>query len=719
MSKKKVKISIKHILLFTPVLFFIAVFTITGWVYHLSKDLPSLEQLETFDPNLSSRVYSADGVLLREFFSDEKRVLVPLKDLPKHLIDVVISTEDRRFYKHWGVDIIRFFKVVLINLREMRYAQGFSSITQQLARNLYLKREKTLARKIREILTAIQIERIYSKDEILEMYLNKVPFGHQAYGIHEAAKIYFNKLPGQLTLEECALLVAQLKGHTRYSPVRNPHFALQRRNLILRNMYNLGYISYEKYIESKNKPVRHALDRRTLKEAWGIAPYYTEYIRLELEKMQDDMNIDIYRDGLSIYTTLDTRLQEIAERVSAEQLKVLQDNIVTVYSDSLMVVDILNENEKIVDPETETATILPEMKEKLVNPVFRDSLIRARAPVQTAFMSLDPKTGYILAMIGGRDIIESKYNRAVSAARQPGSSFKPFIYADAMEKGLPVTAKFLNQPINVLDEFGEPWIPRNYDRSVGGLTTVRFGLKKSLNLVTARVLQEVVTPRDAVAMAHRLGISTPLRPFASLALGTSEVYLTELVAAYCTFANQGIRPDPIAIVKIEDRYGNTIFENKPRTDPKLSREVAYMVTSLLSSVLTEGGTGQIARLTYNFKRPAAGKTGTTDDFRNALFIGYTPQIVAGTWVGLDDLQLILGEGKSGAVAALPIWAQFMKEAHEVLNLPEVDFEKPPGIIDLDICEESHKLATPYCKKTYKEVFIRKYRPREKCDIHSR
>ena len=724
MSKSKKKNSIKFILLITPVFFFLGVFIIAGWIYHLSKDLPSLEQLEKFEPNLSTRVYSSDGKIIREFF-EHKRVLIPLKELPKHFIDAVLATEDKRFYHHWGVDIIRFVKVAMINLREMRYAQGFSSITQQLARNLYLTREKTIGRKIKEILTAVQIERVYSKNEILEMYLNSVPFGHRSFGIFEAAKTYFSKHPGALSLEESALLIAQLKGHTRYSPVRNPDLAFNRRNLILKNMFNLGYITLDEYTKAKGKPIKHTLNTTTAKESWGIAPYFTEYVRLELEKMQEDLNVDIYRDGLTIYTTLNTGLQKIAEEVSADQLKVLQNNVVKIYSKfekiedtDVTIYNLLTDDEKIVDELTEEETIVPEFLELLQNETFRDSLIRSRSPVQTAFMCMDPKTGYILSMIGGRDIIESKYNRAVQASRQPGSSFKPFIYATAMEKGIPVTRQFLNQPINIPDENGEPWMPRNYDRSIGGLTTIRYGLTKSYNLVTARLLQEAVSPREAVRVAYRLGISTPLRPYASLALGTSEVYLKELVAAYCAFANEGVRPEPIAITRIEDRFGNVVYENRPRTNPVISKEVAYMVTSLLQSVVREG-TGKLSHEAWGFKRPAAGKTGTTDDFRNAWFVGYTPQLVSGTWVGLDDLRFILGEGQSGAIAALPIWANFMKIAHDFLNLPETDFEKPPGIIDLDICEESKKLATPYCKKTYKEVFIRKYRPTEKCDIHTK
>jgi len=704
-TKNKNKV-FKYLLYIIPVLFFVVVFSFIGWIYYLSQDLPSIEKLEKFDPSLSTHVYSQDGKVLREFFK-EKRVLAPLRELPDHLIKCVLATEDRRFYNHWGVDIIRFIKSALVNIKEMRYAQGFSSITQQLAKNLYLSNKKELSRKIKEVLTAIQIEKTYSKNEILEMYLNKVSFGHRVHGIHEAAKVYFGKLPSQLTLEESALLIAQLKGPTRYSPMRNPDKALSRRNLILGNMYSNGYISYDEYIEAKSKPITHILDKGTPRESWGIAPYFTEYIRKKLEKMQEELNTDIYRDGLSIYTTINTGLQKIAEEECKKQLKVQQNVVVNHYKDEETIVDILTEEEKASD----------KFLKNLKNETFVDSLIRERAPVQCAFICIDPKTGHILAMVGGRDILESKYNRAVQATRQPGSAFKPFIYAKAIEMGVPVTTQFLNQPTNIPDEWGEPWIADNYDHSQGGLETMRKGITKSHNFVTIRLLQKVVTPKNAVEMAKRLGISTPLRPVASLALGTSEVYLKDLVYAYSAFANEGKKPDLVAITKIEDRFGNIIYENKPNTTAVLDREVAYMITSLLQSVVKEG-TGKLSWQLYGFNRPAAGKTGTNNEFRDAWFIGYTPQLVSGVWIGFDELKLTLGDNQSGAIAALPIWSNFMRKAHESLNLPEKDFEKPPGIIDLKICEESKKIATPYCNKTYNEVFIRRFKPTEKCDIHS-
>ncbi len=653
---------------------------IIGYFIYLLSGLPSLTELENIDPALVTRVYSEDGELIHELYKFN-RVYIPNEKIPDHTIQALLSTEDRRFYSHWGIDAKRIPKVIFIDLTTLSFRQGFSTITMQLARNLYFGFHKTMSRKLREIITAIQIERTYSKPEILEMYLNQAYFGHGVYGIQAAAKKYFDKDVADLTIEESATLIPLLNLPAYYSPINHPDRSLSRRNFVLRNMVVTGALTESQYDSLSQLP----LQIKEFQLESKIAPYFTEYVRQQLQVIGDSLGVNIFEDGLNVYTTLNTRVQTAVDSAVYLHLPELQARA-----------------EK---------KLLP-LKKKLDLP---DSVFAEKSKVQIAFVVINHQNGHIMAMVGGRDFTESKFNRAVQAKRQPGSAFKPFLYTAAIDNGYTTVDKFLNQPVVVINPDGSRWDPENYSKTFGGLTTVREALANSINLVAVRLIQEI-TPATVVDYAHKMGISTPLRPFPTLALGSSEVIPIELVSAFGIFANQGVRVEPISISSIEDRYGNVIYKTSTHRNEVLSKATAFIMTSMLESVVN-AGTGGSLRWKYGFNKPAAGKTGTTNDFTDAWFVGFTPALTAGVWVGFDDPQLSLGRGESGAVAALPIWAEFINRVYKSIKIPDETFQQPTDVISLQVCEESGELATNYCPKILNEVFNVKYHPTEMCPLH--
>jgi len=670
-----------------------------GWIAYLSRDLPSLTQLEHYEPELSTKVLSADGKVIKEFFI-KKRTLVPLERIPMKMQQAVIATEDRRFYDHWGLNLRAIARALVVDLITLSKRQGASTITQQLARQLYWNLEKKWSRKIQEQLTAIQMERTYTKREILEMYLNHMYFGHGAYGVQAAARRYFGKDVEDLTLDECALLTAVLRRPAYYSPITHPDRAKARRDLVLRVMRTVGYITEEEYQAARRRPIQVLKTSRD--EDIGIAPYFTEWIRQQLE---DRYGPRVYTDGLTVYTTLDTRVQACAEAAVRSHLKKLQDDV----NKRLKSKNLIKE---FIVP---LATNGRDLKSLLADTAFVDSVITSKTAVQVAVVVLDPRDGHILAMIGGRNFNESKFNRAVQARRQPGSAFKPFVWLAAIDNGYTPVDSLLNQPVVMFLETGDRWAPHNYDGSTGGPTTLREGLRLSLNLIAARLITEVVPPQRVADYAKQLGLTTPIYPYYSLALGTSEVIPIELTAAYGAIGNKGILAQPFGILKVVDKYGNVLEENQPKLRQVLREETAYIMTDMMETVVNRG-TGAGVR-SLGFYRPAAGKTGTTDEWTDAWFIGYTPQIVASVWTGLDDPKMTLGPGKDGAHAAVPIWARLMKCAHDSLKLPVEDFTMPPGVLRVQICRHSKKLATEACPQTEWEVFERRLAPNDYCDIH--
>ena len=674
----------------------------------LSRDLPSLEQLENYDPDLVTRIYSADGKVLNELFV-QKRVFIELDKIPAHMQYAVVSSEDRRFFDHWGLSTRSIARAVMINTLSLSYRQGFSTLTQQLARNLYksVGFEDSILRKVKEMITAIQIERTYTKDEILEMYLNTVHFGHGTYGVEAATKRFFGKESKYLTIDESALLVGLLPAPASYSPIHHPDRAIRRRNTVLRLMRDQGYIGKGEHEENRARTLETVLEVPKR----GTAPYFTEYVRRVLEKQDTALGINIYRDGLKIYTTLDSRLQAIAEDAVLKTVKDDQERL----------------NKRLYEnrEEFEDLAYLTIYKEDSIRmmlsgegQLYKD--LRDKLLVQSAFVALDPNTGGILAMVGGRPDYHDQYNRAVQAKRQPGSVFKPFVYTTALDNGYPVTEQLLNQPVvlNIqnMDGTWVKWKPQNYDGSTGGLTTFREGLRKSMNLISVRMVQQDIAPADQVKQtAKRMGINTDIRAVDAIALGTSEVFPIEMVSAYSALSNMGVYSKPFAITKIEDRYGNIIKEYYPDRKEVLSEETAYLMTSLMQTVM-DRGTGGSARWKYKFNRPAAGKTGTTQGWSDAWFVGFTPQIAAGCWFGVDDFKVPLGPGQDGSRAALPAWARFMKAAHDTLGLPVEKFPKPSGIEDSEICSVTKKLPLPACP-VETEIFKNGTEPTQKCKVH--
>ena len=676
-------------------------------IFQLAQNLPSLDQLENYDPDLITRIYSSDGEVLDELFF-EKRIFVSLDQIPNNMKNAVIASEDRRFYDHWGIDSKSILRAIVVNINSLGYEQGFSSLTQQVARTLYdtIGFRKTITRKIKEIITAIQIERTYTKDEILEMYLNNVHFGHGTYGVQVAAKRYFQKDVSLLTLGESAMLVGILPAPARFSPITHPERAHYKRNVVLRVMRDEKFINKEMFLEAR------AIERENVlvDQVKGVAPYFTEYVRRTMEKEDDQLGVNIYRDGLKIYTTLDTRLQTVAEKSLNDAIKNNQNKL----------------NARLFNNEEEFSQlaylgIFPEDTVKMMmqgdSALYKD--LRNKLLVQGAFVALDPNSGAILAMVGGRPDYHDQYNRAVQAKRQPGSVFKPIVYTTAIDNGYPVSKQLLNQPLvlRVLNSEGEweKWMPRNYDGSTSGLTSLREGIRKSVNLVAVRIVKELVPASEVTSTASRMGITTEIRAVDAIALGTSEVYLLDMVNAYSAFSNKGLLNQPFGITRVEDRYGNIIKEYFPIREEVLREESAYVMTSMLQTVLDKG-TGGSARWKYNFYHPAGGKTGTTQNWTDAWFVGFSKQIAAGVWMGVDDPRVSLGEGQDGSKAALPAWASFMAEAHDTLGYRRVNFDRPDGVIDYTICSTTKDRPTNLCP-TEKEIFIKGTEPSQVCKTH--
>ncbi len=699
---------IKKIFYRCALLIILGMFGVLFLILFLSRNLPSLEQLENYDPDLVTRIYSSDGKVLNELFV-QKRVFIELDKIPEHMQYAVVSSEDRRFFEHWGLSMRSIARAVMINTLSLSYRQGFSTLTQQLARNLYksVGFEDSILRKVKEMITAIQIERTYTKDEILEMYLNTVHFGHGTYGVEAATKRFFGKESRYLTIDESAILVGLLPAPASYSPIHHPDRAIRRRNTVLRLMRDQGYITRGEHEENRARTLETVLEVPKR----GSAPYFTEYVRRILEKEDTALGINIYRDGLKIYTTLDSRLQSIAENAVLS----------TVRDDQQRLNKRLYKNREEFE-NLAYLTIYEEDSIKMMlsgeGKLYKD--LRDKLLVQCAFVALDPNTGGILAMVGGRPDYHDQYNRAVQARRQPGSVFKPFVYTTALENGYSVTEQLLNQPVvlNIqnMDGTWVKWKPQNYDGSTGGLTTFREGLRKSMNLISVRMVQQDIAPAEQVKQtAKRMGINTDIRAVDAIALGTSEVFPIEMVSAYSALSNKGVYSKPFAITKIEDRYGNIIKEYYPDRKEVLSEETAYLMTSLMQTVM-DRGTGGSARWKYKFNRPAAGKTGTTQGWSDAWFVGFTPQIAAGCWFGVDDFKVPLGPGQDGSRAALPAWAKFMKTAHDTLELPIQKFEKPSGIQDKEICTVTKKLPLPACP-VEQEIFKKGTEPTQKCKVH--
>lgn len=588
-------------------LFWVILFTILGIFIALIGisliGLPPLKMLESYEPSVSSKVYSANNTLFAEF-GPERRTLVSIKRIPQHLKDAVVAIEDERFFQHKGLDFRGITRAVLKNILNIEFKQGASTITQQLARSLFLTRKKTMIRKTKEALLSLEIERKYNKEQILEMYLNQVYWGAGAYGIASAAYSYFRKDVGELSLAESTLLAGLLQAPEAYSPYRHLEKALVRQKIVLRKMKECGFISADKEKIARSAPLYFSNPKtKDVKAA-----YFLEYLRIQLEeKYGSDA---LYKGGMEIYTTLDLNMQKAAEEVFQEHISRLRK----------------------------------ELKKNDLN---------------GALVALDPRTGEIKALIGGYNFQESQFNRVFQASRQPGSAFKPFVYLAAVDRGFKPDDTIMDTEVAYYTKTVGKWAPRNYDGKFHGEVTLRDALAYSLNVATIKLLEEI-GPENVIPYAASAGIKSPLGADLSLALGTYSVTPIELTQAYATIANNGIRTKPFAIRIIKDRDGRILEENSPEQEKILNPESCQLLTELMKGVV-EYGTGRWAR-EYGFTYPAAGKTGTTDDYTDAWFVGFMPQLITTVYVGCDERKT-LGQKMSGSVVALPIWANFMKKAY--------------------------------------------------------
>jgi penicillin-binding protein 1A len=643
-----------------------------GVYRYFARDLPGTARLENIEPAVKTQVFADDSTLVGEFF-EQNRALVPLDDIPQHFKDAVIAVEDRRFYSHWGVDGVGLVRAIFANMRAGRIVEGASTITQQLARNLFTMFDVSISRKIKEAILALRIEGAYSKDEILEMYLNQINFGSGAYGVEAAARKYFDKGARDLTLGESAFLAGLPQNPRDYSPYYHLERALQRRVVVLDAMVAAGKLDRATAAAIAASPIEIGEAR----EGERFAAYFLEHVRQYLESKYGADRI--YHDGLKVYTALDPYLQQIAEDSLETHLSAI-----------------------------EKAQGYAKTKERYRAAAKKGAETEVDY-LEGAVIAIEPRTGFVRALVGGRSFKDSKWNRAVQAKRQPGSAFKPFIYLAALENGYTPADIVLDAPI-VLDlPNGDVYKPQNYTEEFEGEVTARHALNESINVAAVRVLLSIGPP-TAINYAHRLGIKSPLDPVYSLALGSMEVSLLELTSAYATLAAGGIRAEPLFVKRVVDRDGKLLEENTVYRDEVLSPQTAYVITSMLESALNEG-TGKTTR-TMGFMEPAAGKTGTTNDCSDAWYIGYTPELCVGVWSGFD-VKKTMGAKMTGAVVSLPTWTSVMK-AHYRDHRGE-PFVEPEGIVHRVICEETGLLAGTRCEKVRREVFIEGTEPKHTCD----
>jgi len=679
-----------------------------GLIFVYASDLPEIRALETYRPNVVTEIYADDGQMVGSF-ALQRRILMTYEQCPKILYSAVTSIEDQHYEDHWGIDFPRIAGAAYRNLLKGRKAEGASTITMQLAGNLFLDRsDRSFRRKMQEMLLSLQIERRYTKPQIFTMYANQVYLAHGNYGFAAAAQFYFGKPVTDLKLQEAALLAGMIRGPI-YSPLNDPQRALARRNLVLRRMQEEGKITTSEEAAARKTPLGlHIQYPRN-----DLAPYFFEEIRKYLESTYGTEAV--HERGLRVYTTLNIAMQRAANLSVRDGLhaydrrhgwrgglpNILKDNLGTLetYEDDdwrrpiekgsyvtglVMAVDdryatikigtyraVISANDFAWTGRKRPSELLKvgdlaqfsiqELRESTV----RVQLEQQPAP-QAAMVAIDNPTGEIKALVGGYSFEDSKFNRATQAVRQVGSSFKIYVYADAIEKGATPFDTIVDLPFTAISG-GQPYSPRNYDEKFEGTITLRRALAGSRN-VPAVKLAEKVGINSVVDTARKFGITTPLPPYLPLALGSADMKLIEHVSAFTVFPDDGIRIDPHMIRRVTSYDGALLEEAHPSIHEVVSPEVAHTMTAMLEEVI-QFGTGIAAK---SLKRPAAGKTGTTQDYTDAWFIGYTPQITSGVWVGYDDKQISLGKKETGARAALPIWTQFMQSA--LAGQPALDFQ---------------------------------------------
>ena len=654
--------------------------------YDLTAGLPDGTALRGLgDMAQSTTLYDAEDKPVFTIFK-EQRIEVPLERVSPTLIQAVLSVEDQRFYDHSGIDAIRVGAAVLRNIEEGRRAEGGSTITQQLARQSFLTTDKTYRRKLKEVIVAAYIESVYTKGEILQLYLNKVYFGDGLYGVEAAARGYFGKSASDVTLDEAALLAGLIQSPSSYAPTVNPDRAIARRSVVLQTMVSSGAIDAPTAERARNAEVRlkNGLEFR---ETSGL--YFKEQVRRELVDRFGWQRV--YQGGLRVYTTLNRELQAAAEGIVEKGLQEIERRRGFTYPP----------RGKHPEPaENEPPDYL-----------------------QAALTSIDPATGHVLAMVGGRDFGESRFNRAVQAKRQPGSAFKPFVYAAALEAGHSPASLITNLNDPVLTAEGE-WVPED-EHTTATSMTLRTALRTSSNRAAVQLLRSVGIS-NAVGYAEKLQVGTPAS-VPSLALGASEVTLISLTAAYGAFANRGIVQRPVLVRRVEDSTGKVLYEHEAKPELAVSETTAFLMSSMLADVIN-AGTAYRARQT-GFTLPAAGKTGTTNDYLDAWFVGYTPHVVTGVWIGFDRPKTIVSNGYGGELA-VPIWANVMKTATRGQKAEWLD--RPANVAAMNVCRVSGKLPNGGCESVpvvsrdgyvesrsmiYTEYFARGTQPRDICPLH--
>ena len=763
--KRKQKLILKAIALLLVILLIAGGIAGGAGYYIASHNLPKVESLREYRPSLVSRIYSDDNKIVGEYFV-EKRVLVPYKAIPVNLKQAVISVEDDAFYSHQGLDYKGIARAFWVNLISLDIKQGGSTITQQLARSLFLTPEQTIIRKLKEAILAKRIESILSKDQILEIYLNQIYLGRGAYGVQSASQIYFGKDVRYLTLSESALVAGIIRSPRLYSPYLYPDRVKKRQKFVLNRMVDEGYITEDEY----KKAYKEDIFLKKYEKQEEIAPYFTEYIRQYLVSVYGVEKV--YKGGLNVYTTIDYNLQKaatlsvknglraldkrqgyrgpIVHKSRTEIQEWLEGSIGALTQDDILPGDIVEGI--VIGVEDAFATIkagrlagrisMENMlwaKKRLGGPGFKkvtylkdDSTARdillvgdvvyvkvvsmtddknvafaleQEPNVEGALLSIDPATGYVRAMVGGFEFKRSEFNRAIQSRRQPGSAFKPFVYGAAIESGFTTATVIDDSPISYsIPGWNKDWTPENYDGKFYGPMTLRDALAYSRNVVTIKLAEKTGIDR-VISFAKRMGIKSNLERNLSLALGSSGVSLLELVSAYGVFANQGIRVEPMFIKYITDNNGRILERSAPVAEEVLSSQTSYIMTSMLEDVIQKG-TGRRAR---GLGGAAAGKTGTTNNYSDAWFVGYTSNLVTGTWVGFDDMRS-LGHGEAGSRAALPIWIEYMQNV--LSHIPPSYFPIPDDIMFVKIDPYNGLIASPNLTDFQVEIFKKGTEPVE-------
>ena len=730
---------------------------IAGVYLYLSNNLPKISSLEDYRPSIITTVYSDDNRKIAEFFK-ERRVLLPLSQMPEMLKKAFVAAEDARFYKHQGIDILSIFRAFYKNIEAGAIIQGGSTITQQVTKSFLLTPERSYTRKIKEAILAYRIDKKFTKDEILFLYLNQIYLGHGAYGVEAASENYFGKSAYELNLAECAILAGLPQAPSRYSPFKYPERAKQRQIYVLNRMVEEGFITNIQATEAINT----VLDIKPRRNLYiEEVPVYTEHIRRYISKKYgDDV---LYNEGLKIYSAVNIEMQKMAREEIRKGLyaldkregyrgpiKHLKPEEIESFSTELqleleeapleeekivkgVVIEINEENDTAIvrmgstlgviriddmrwarkpDPEVayyetgvhhvkevlKVGDVIQVRVKKKIFDTDRWWLSLEQVPrVQAALLCIESETGNVKVMIGGKDFRESQFNRAIQSRRQPGSAFKPIIYAAALDKGYTPATMIIDSPIVYEDtEHDFTWKPRNYKEKFYGPTIFRDALTKSRNVVTIKILQDIGIGY-AIDYARKLGITSNMNRDLSIALGSSGVSLLELVSAYSVFNNLGYLVEPVFITKILDREGNVIEEGNPVRRKVIEQNTAYIMTSLLEGVVKHGTGHRVKAL----KRPVAGKTGTTNNLHDAWFVGYTPRYNTGTWVGYDE-ENSLGKGETGSRAASPIWVGFMQRL--LADKPVRVFQVPEGVVFSKIDAETGLLPIPESKKTIFECF---------------